>query len=453
MLSQSFRSFVPAVSVFLLFIPSAPLLAQPAPGTGTEGESLTLQAALEELGRNSPVLQKAEAQTGEQKYRRTEAASAFLPTLTGSINYLTDKKYMVLDVNLGGGTSTIPQVVPTTQYTLSARWNIFDGFASTNRLRAASRGLEASQNELDWERFRQTEAATVAFYKLLAAQQIRTVVEENLKALQDHLKDTAAAQRAGLATRYDVLRSQVQLSDAETELIGAEDGIRASADHLAEILGNENEARRPTGEIPVLGATLIEKLGPATPDRRGDLQALEKRALSAHDEDRAAGAHWVPRVSLFADYQYYNNRTDGFDDREAFREGYLVGVNLNWNLFDGFGAYARSGQAEARAAQLDQTLRLGRLKARNDFEFWKRKFLYYCSVYQTKTADIARSDEALRLSRAGRKVGVRTNTDILDAQADLNRSKIARINAQIGAIESLVNLELSMGQKIHSFGN
>ena len=74
-------------------------------------------------------------------------------------------------------------------------------------------------------------------------------------------------------------------------------------------------------------------------------------------------------------------------------------------------------------------------------------------MFKSKSTDIERSAEALRLSKAGRKVGVRTNTDILDAQSDLNRSKIAQINAQIGTIESLINLELALGQKLYTFEN
>ena len=432
------------MSKLIMFSFIFPLLVQ--------AQNLELKQVLSEVSGGSLVLQKSEAAVNEQSYRRIEAASAFLPTLTGSVNYLTYKRYMLLDVNLGGGTSVIPQVVPTSQYTLSARWNVFDGFASTYRLMAANQNLKASENEYDWSQFQLQRSTVLVFYKLLAAQQIKAVVLENLQSLQDHLKDTESSKRVGVATQYDVLRTQVQLSEAETELINAEDNITTAYDKLAEALGKEKETRTISGQLPVLEANLVKDVSPDILKRK-DMQALEMKSNAAWYNYQTANKHWFPKVSLFGDYQYYNNRTDGFDDEAAYREGYLVGVNLTWNLFDGFGSFARSGQAESQAVQANRGLQISQIKAKSDYDFWKRKYIYFCSVYKAKSTDIERSSEALRLSKAGRKVGVRTNTDILDAQSDLNRSKIAQINAQIGTIESLINLELAMGQKLYSFEN
>ncbi|HEY1080417.1 MAG TPA: TolC family protein, partial [Bdellovibrio sp.] len=52
------------------------------------------------------------------------------------------------------------------------------------------------------------------------------------------------------------------------------------------------------------------------------------------------------------------------------------------------------------------------------------------------------------LSREGHKVGARTNTDVLDAEAELFRAKAGAVNAQIGALEAVFNLELSTGIKL-----
>lgn len=429
--------------LFILFI---------APGFFARAQNLDLKQTLSEVKSGSLVLQRSKLGMDEQRYKRLEASSAFLPTLTGSVNYLTNKRYMLLDVNLGGGIATIPQVVPTSQYTLSARWNLFDGFASSYRLLSANQNYEASEDEYDWSQFQLERSTVLLFYKLLAAQQVKAVVLENLQSLQDHLKDTESSKRVGVSTQYDVLRTQVQLSEAQTELINAQDNIQVAYDKLAEALGKDKESRAVMGQLPELKESLVQD-STAAPGQRKDILALEKKATAAHYNYESVNKHWIPKISLFGDYQYYNNRTDGFDDSANYREGYLVGVNLTWNLFDGFGAYARSSQAEAQDLQLSRTLQMAQIKSRSDADFFKRKFIYYCSLYKAKSSDIARSSEAVRLAKAGHKVGVRTNTEILDAQSDLNRSKIAQINAQVGTIESLINLELSLGQKLYSFEN
>lgn len=412
-------------------------------------ETLTLQQALSEAS-HSPQVSKAEAYRDEIVWKKVEAVSAFLPTITGNINYLTNKKYALTDINLGESPASVPQIVPTTNYTLSARWNVFDGFASTNRFWAAQAFEESATLEYDWVKFQTDRQVLLAYYKVLAAEQVKLVAEQNLKALKDHAKDVEALKKAGMSTQYDLLRTQVQYSEAEAEAINADDQIANARNKLAEVLGKDTEERSPMGNLPVLTADLISKK--RTTAKKIDLLALQKRSEGLNYSVNSMYRHWIPKVSLFADYSYYNNRTDEFDYQDdAFRESYLIGATLSWELFNGFGSMAKSGQAEAQALQLEKTARMADLKAKNDLDFWTRKYLYYISLYKSKTTDIERSNEAARLAKVGRRAGMRTNTEVLDAQADVFRSKAAQINAQIGAIEALVNIELATGETYYSF--
>ena len=64
---------------------------------------------------------------------------------------------------------------------------------------------------------------------------------------------------------------------------------------------------------------------------------------------------------------------------------------------------------------------------------------------------MTKSEESFRLAKVGQKEGTRTTTDLLDAEAELFRAKANAINAQIGSIEALLNLELATGQIFHDF--
>ena len=161
--------------------------------------------------------------------------------------------------------------------------------------------------------------------------------------------------------------------------------------------------------------------------------------------------YWVPRINAFGQYQYYNNLNDRFDDRERYREAYQIGVQLNWNLFDGMVSIAKSKQSIEQKYQAEKALRIAQIKAQQDASFWKRKYLYYCSIYKSRTADVSKSTESLRLAKEGRRVGARTNTDLLDTETELFRAQAAVVNAQVGAVEALINLELATGQKLYTF--
>lgn len=420
-------------------------------GISARAESVDLRHLIGEALSESPTIEKSQASFDEAHWKKIESYQGFLPRLDGGLNYLTDKRYMLVDVNLGGAPASIAQVVPTTLYTLTATLPLFDGFASTNRY-WAGRSLERSaKHELDWALFSTQRQLTLQFYKTLAAQALKEVAEQNLRTLNDHLKDAQALKKAGIATNYDVLRVEVQVSEAKSEVLNSSDNFDMARHRLGEILGKESEDRDLDGKLPVISNQVFAQVKALQLEKRSDLRGMQEKVDSLQNLETAASRHWSPKISAFGQYQYYNNINDRFSDQEKFREAYQWGVSLTWNFFDGFGSTARAGQASAQAQQLDSSLKIATLKAKQDYEFWKRKLNYFKTVYDSRSADIEKSNESVRLAKEGRRAGTRTSTELLDAELDLFRSRAGLVNAQIGAIESLINLELATGQPLYDF--
>lgn len=416
-------------------------------------QNLTLDEALRESSQNSLQIQKSQAGLEEAKWKKTEAYSGFLPSLSANLNYLTDKKYMLLETTIGGNAMTIPQVVPTTQLTLRATLPLFDGFVSTNRLKAGQVSVESAKSDYEWTQFMVTRQVITQFFRSLASQTLKDVAEQNLKTLQDHLRDIQAFKRAGVSTNYDVLRVEVQVSEAQSELLNSQDEAELSKYRLGEVLGHESEKRPLVGQLPVLSENLISKLNDKILEQRKDIVSLRQKKEASRIQYQSLKDTWAPRISLFGQTDYYNNRNDRFDDNGAFRDAYMIGLNLNWNLFDGLLSTSKTGQSEQQTIQMEKSVKMAEIKAQQDFEFWKRKYKYFCAVYRSRVNDVTRSKEAVRLARVGRRAGVRTSTELLDAESDLFRSRAGQINAQMGSIDALMNLELVSGQKLYDFNN
>lgn len=411
--------------------------------------ALPLAQAVNEALENSPRIQRTESERDQAHWRKMETASGFLPQVTVSGNRLFEKKYALTDISFGGAPTSVPQIVPTTLLSLNGVMPVFDGFANINRYRAGSAAETAANLDLDWARFQLEREVELLYFKALGAKMLEEVAQQNIRTLDDHLKDSRLFRKAGVSTNYDVLRVEVQVSEARSELLNAMDNSVIAKNSLGEALGKPTEERALEGKLPVLSPELVKNLrepgGPARPD----IQALESRVRSADLQSTAAGLHWVPRVSLFGQYQYYNNRDDRWTT--GFRDAYQVGLQLNWNLFDGLASLSRSKQSAETLVQNEKNLAIAQLKSHQDFDLWKRKFLYYCSVYEARMEDIEKTNESVRLAREGRKVGARTNTDLLDAEGELHRAQAGAVNAQLGAIEALIRLELASGKTIHRF--
>lgn len=412
------------------------------------GQSLKLSDALEEGLKNSPKIQKSESVVRESGWKTKETYSGFLPTLTASANYLFDKKFVLTDVNLGGNLLSIEQVIPTSSATLTAQWSLFDGFSSTNRYQGASSMEQASKNENEWNRFQTEREIAVLFYKALAAKELKGVAEQNVKALEDHLKDVRLFKKVGVSTNFDVLRVEVQVSEAQSELLNAIDNVEVTRGRLSEALGRQDDAAEVEGALPKPKKELIQVVDKVDLSTRKDLVAMKERSEGFKYQEAAAERYWVPKIAAFGQYQYYNNRNDEYDAWDSYRDAYQVGLSMTWNIFDGMTSISKSKQSVEQRYQVEKTLYQAELKAKRDYDVWKRKFLYFCNVYESRLNDISKSEESVRLAREGQKVGSRTNTDVLDAEAELFRARAGAVNAQMGALEAMANLELSTGQQM-----
>jgi len=401
--------------------------------------------------KSSPRLQKAQSQNNESYWRKVESISGFLPKIDVKATHFFDVQYVLTDVRLNPSlpASSIPNVIPATVYGVGFNWTLFDGMKNVNQYQAASLFSKASSNDLSWTEFVGEREVIVQFYRALAAQTLKSVAEQNVKALDDHLHDVELFKKAGISTKFDVLRVDVQSSEARSELMNAEDNEVVELARLNELIGNES-TKVLKGELPVFNEKVLENVSTEN-SNRPDLTALSQKADAFSELSNASKAHLFPKVSLIGGYDKYNNRNFDVFGSDDFRSAYSFGVQLTWNLFDGFGSMSRDRQSVEQKYQAQKNLEIAKLKSKTDVDFWKRKFKYFTVVYKARLNDIQKSEESVRLAKEGRRVGTRTNTDLLDAEAELFRARAGMVRAQIGAVEALVNFEMATGTKINQF--
>ncbi|WP_413582588.1 TolC family protein [Bdellovibrio sp. HCB288] len=413
----------------------------------TEGQSLTLAESLNIANSTSPQVKIAEAAKDEASWKKTEAYSLFLPRVTLGGSHLFDEKFMLQRVTLGGPPTTIEMIQPYTIWSARAEWMFFDGLANWDRFRSMSHGADAADKEADWARFQLNQDTKLKFYKALAAVELEKVSFQNVRTLEDHLSRARAFQKSGTGTKFDVLRVEVQLGEALSETLNAQDNTVLSRQNLLVGLGVEDTGQSLQGDLPVPDAQRVANLQKPQKIERLDYQAIQDRELAAHKAWLAAYKHWIPKFSLFGQADYYNNISKGLRDQD-FNNAYSWGVNMTWSIFDGFASSSQSAQADARQVQAQQRTLQAKLKTGFDFDFWKRRYLYSAALYKAKTIDVEKAKESVRLATQSFKAGTRTSSERLDAELDLFRARAGLVNAQVNAAEAQVNLELSVGKEL-----
>ncbi len=435
--------------------------AEKAPASAqTLTQSLTLEDALQQVLRGSPRLQRAQAAANEADWKQVEARSYFMPTLALSANHYFDQKYQLTDVQLGPTVASIPLIIPESQATLSAAWTIFDGLQSFDRYAAVNSLRDAAHHDADWIEFQLAQEIRLKFYQVIGAEQLALVANQNVKTLQDHLAQTRVLRKAGASTQFDVLRTEVQVTEAQSEQLQAQDNVILARRALLEAMNSDSlgeeagETLNVRGELPVPKADLIERLKfsaqntDGSKEGRRDLLAMQERLQASSKNSSAAATWWTPRISLVGNYFYYNNRDNSISNTDQYRNAWQVGVLLNWTLFDGLNGYAKSQQAAAQELQAQKSLMLAQRHQPEDFNLWKRRYVYSTALYQAKVSAVQKAQESVRLATEGYRAGARTNSDVLDAELELFRARAGVVGSQLSSVEALMNLETAIGRRI-----
>ena len=416
--------------------------------TAKAADVLSREAAVREALGGSPTLAKAQASTEEQSWKKTEIFGYFLPTVQATSARYFVKQLEYQDLDFGGQPAHVPLLIPATRATLNVNWQIFDGFANFYRFAGARRLNSAAENDFDWAKFQLEQETRLRFNEALAAAKLQDVAEQNVSTLTDHLDQVTKTRRGGFATNFDVLRVEVQLNEAQSELLRTKDDVVLARQKLAQVMGIDPtaETREISGDLEIPAAKGLSdlKLGDGT-DRK-DLQAVALRSEAADFQSMAASTYWVPRVALGAQYTLYNNRTDGMTDWSQYRPAWNAGVFVTWSLFD-LGQIAKSKEAGFQKIQAEKTLAQARLTLPTDFELWKRRYIYSAALYEARLSDVKKGEESVRLAKASMKAGVRTNSEVLDAELDLFRARAGLVNSLKNCAEARLRLELSIGHK------
>ncbi len=419
------------------------------PLTARADAGLTLAGALSEAHTHSPALAKAKALSSEAGWRKLDALAGNLPKLSASANHFFDEKYQTLNINFGGAPITFPEIYPQTTISLNASWTVFDGFSTPFAFAAANLNKAAADLDLARAEITLDSDVQLRFYQALGAQLLANVAEQNLKTLQDHLQKTRDLLNRGKSTKFDTLRVEVQLAEAGPDKLAADDNVVLTRQALSVAMGLDSDDRPLTGLLPVPSQLATPELKPDA-SARSDIQALLDRAAAADKLHAAALGTSLPRVSLGAEKQYYNNtdKSLNFGNSAVFRDAYNVGIFLTWNLFDGGALLARQYETVYQREQAESQARMAVLHAPLDIKTWNRRLLYNIALYGARLRAIESAEESVRLAKLSYGAGTRTSTDVLDAELDLFRARAGVVRAQVDTAEARLNLELALGRHL-----
>ncbi len=400
---------------------------------------ITLQEALDLANRSNRDIIQARINVDRNKAVLEEAEAARMPTVSASAGYTyTDSAQARLgNISSGIDSSTISQPITGT---VTLNYNIFSSGQVETNIKAAENQLRVAELELN--RISQTVriAIATAYYNLQNTDEQVRIQEKSVQNSERSLKDTAALERAGVGTRFDVLQSQVQLANSQQALLDAQARQAISRRELVRQLeypanldlSAADKIERATDWKLSLEDTILLAL-----KNRSELDTQKLQREIARDRARISLSRLGPQVNVFTNLDI----ADNFSQTGGFALGYRVGATVSMSLFDGGVANAQVNQAKADQALAESRFQQSANQVRFDVEQPYLNLQSRRKQIETSTKAVEQSTEALRLARLRLSAGVGTQLEVIRAEDDLTRADGNRLQAIIGFNQSLSDLQ------------
>ncbi|MGK7945022.1 MAG: TolC family protein, partial [Microcystaceae cyanobacterium] len=415
-------------------------------------KSITLNQAVAIAFENNKDLQASRIQLDERQAQLRAIRSLLYPTIDFSSQFSRDRSIGVQQQNIrlerDGDPTTIPDLgEESTSVTgqFQINYDVYTGGEREARIRRAQR--EVRQQELEVERiFEQVRSdVTTRYYDLQNADASVAIAQAAIEDTTQSLRDAQLLENAGLGTRFDTLRSELDLARANQALTTAIAQQRTARRQLATVLGVGQQIEltaadeiEETGRWPL---SLEETIVQAYKNRAELEQQLINREISEQDREIALSA-LRPTVAFAANWRF----DDDFDDTIHVANGYSFQGIVRWRLFDGGRAWAEARQANRNIDIADTNFANQREQIRVEVE--ESYFTMISSRENIGTArqNVVFAEESLRLARLRFQAGVGTQTDVINSQRDLTDARSEFLQAIITYNQSLNALQRSVSR-------
>ena len=436
--------------------------ALPSPSHQFITQPLSLADALDLALQQNPNILRAKKDLEAAQGVVIETRAVALPRvgITGSFNAMqrTDVDSFALPASIAGMTG-IPGGI---NFGVDQNWvsqirlvqSLYEGGRMLSALRVARLTREQSLLNYDTAVADTVLEVEVAYDDALLGEQQITVQEASVALLTQELSDTRRRFDAGTVPRFNVLRAEVELANARPRLIRARNSFRIAKNNLANLLGF-NVPKETFEDIPLnLSGKLhaepcqidLDRAIATALDRRTELGSLRKaRALRAEDIVNAKSGY-KPAVEAFGGYDVHNSILHS--DLSYELNGWITGVQVSWNVFDGFLTRGRVKEATARyeraGIELDDTGRRIELEVRTA----RSNFIEAQEVLESQKKVVEEAEEALRLARSRYEAGTGTQLDVLSAQTALTDARTTEIQALHDYSVARSRLERAIGMNV-----
>ena len=285
--------------------------------------------------------------------------------------------------------------------------------------------------------------STIYYFNVLQYRNLIEVYEEEVLTLQEHLRNVNAQFRVGTVAKVDVLESQVELANAQQNLVNIQNSYDVAVAELNNYIGlPADTVIRPQDTLTYRRYSM--SLGDCTTyalENRADAAMADYAVKRAESAKRSAKAGWRPSVSAGIskeiDTQHLWNH--------KYSDQWRAGISASWNIFDGGITRAQVNQADAELVRLQEVAAQTREQIQLEVQSYFLQLHAAEKNIVTTQASVALAEENYKIAQVRYAAGVGTNLDVMDASRKLTEARSNYFTALYNYNTAKASLDRYMG--------
>ena len=405
-----------------------------APAFAADTVQLNLADAVRMALENNRTLKQAFADVDSARWQLSSARRRLGPTLT----------WNTTAAKVGGRGNELSGYERNFSNTGTLSMPLFDQSLDAARDSAAY-AMNSADLTLEDTKQNTVLNATRYYYNILQTRNMVTVYQEDVDILKAHLAQVNAQFRVGTVAKSDVLASEVQLADAQQNLINAQNNYDVAiaamnnflclpADTNLEI---KDEMKYNKYDLNLEDCTVYALAN------RADGLAAYYNVKRAEANVRSAQAGYLPTVTANGTRSIAGE--DPFKDDHINADTWSAGITANWNLFDNGVTIANVNAAEAALLKAQEVSKQTDEQIEVDVRTELLNLRAAEENIQTTSVAIASAEEDYKIAQVSYNAGVGTNLQVMDAEEKLTRARTNYYTAMYNYNTSKAALDKAMG--------
>ncbi|PVX47124.1 outer membrane protein TolC [Flavobacterium sp. 103] len=365
--------------------------------------------------------------------------------LTGQFLQLTEPT-VKLEINAGSGSFPVPDRMLIGQASL--KMPIFAGMKIQNGIQLQDNLFQA-ENAMASKTKEDVAMRVIDYYaNLYKAQRTIELLKENQKSAEQRVTDFIALEKNGIIPRNDLLKSQLQVSKIQLSLDEALNNEKIINYYLVTLLKLPTETRLTVTESDLINFpknSVPTDEQPAFQNRK-DLEALQFQEKASQDNIKIAKGDYYPAVALTGGYAALN-----LNNVVTLENAMFIGVGISYDVS---GIIKNSTQvkiAESKALEVKNTQEL--LKDNIRVQVQQAITNYDLAIKQSAVYNqaVEQATENYRIVKDKYENGLSDTNDLLEADVEQLKSKIAETIAKVDVIQKYYELLSATGQLSQTF--